>query len=103
MSLAFTRRDLMLAAACWSTILRAQEHDQAPTAHGDVKLEYLDPATAAEINAIAAQIIPEDETPGAVRAGVIYFIDRSLAGYDQDKRDIYTRGLAEAQAKRAEL
>ena len=41
---------------------------------------------AAEIKAIACQIIPDDETPGAERAGVIWFIDRALAGYDQDKR-----------------
>jgi gluconate 2-dehydrogenase gamma chain len=103
MPLAFTRRDLMFAAACWSTLLRAQEHNHASQAPGSTKLEYFDPATAAEINAIAAQIIPEDETAGAVRAGVIFFIDRSLAGYDQDKRELYARGLAEAQAKRAEL
>ncbi len=103
MPLAFTRRDLMFAAACWSTLLRAQEHHGAAQSSPDTRLVYFDPATAAEINAIAAQIIPEDETPGAIRAGVIFFIDRSLAGYDQDKRELYTRGLAETQAKRAEL
>ena len=64
---------------------------------------WFHPADAAEIKAIAAQIIPDDNTPGAGTAGVIWFIDRSLDGYDQDKQELYRRGLAETQAKRAEL
>lgn len=88
-----SRREWLLAAACWAEVLRAQ------TQH----FTWFDPATAAEIKAIACQIIPDDETPGADRAGVIWFIDRTLADYDQDKRELYKRGLAEMQAKRAEL
>ena len=34
---------------------------------------------------------------------VIWFIDRSLAGYDQDKQELYKSGLAQTQAKRAEM
>lgn len=86
----------MLAAACWTQVLRAQTP-------GSAKFVWFDPATAAEIKAIAAQIIPDDDTPGAERAGVIWFIDRALAGYDQDKQELYKRGLAETQAKRAGL
>jgi gluconate 2-dehydrogenase gamma chain len=88
-----TRRDWLAAAVCWAEVLRAQSKSFA----------YFDAATAAEIEAIAAQIIPDDDTPGAKQAGVIWFIDRSLAGYDTDKRDAYTRGLAETQSKRAGL
>lgn len=88
-----SRREWLLAAACWAEVLRAQSE----------QFTWFDPATAAEIKAIACQIIPDDETPGADRAGVIWFIDRALAGYDQDKRELYKRGLAEMQAKRAEL
>src|SRR5450755_3075621 len=91
-----SRRDWMLAAACWAEVLRAQSQDSA-------KFVYFDPATAAEIEAIAAQILPDDETPGARMAGVIWFIDRALAGYDQDKQQLYRDGLAAAQAKRAGL
>lgn len=54
-----------------------------------------------------AQIIPgdspDDPTPGAERAGVVWFIDKALAGYDSDKRGLYQTGLAEAQAARARL
>jgi gluconate 2-dehydrogenase gamma chain len=82
----------MLAAACWSQVLRAQP-----------KFATFDAAAAAEIQAIAACIIPDDETPGANAAGVIWFIDRALAGYDQDKRDVYSKGLAGAQARRAAM
>ena len=86
----------MLAAACWAEVLRAQNSQSD-------QLVWFNPADAAEIKAIAVQIIPDDDTPGAGTAGVIWFIDRSLAGYDQDKQELYKRGVAETQAKRAEL
>jgi gluconate 2-dehydrogenase gamma chain len=88
-----TRREWMFAAACWAEILRAQPE----------KFAWFDPTTAAEVNAIACQIIPDDETPGADRAGVIWFIDRALAGPDEDKRELYRTGLAQLQAKCAEM
>ncbi|HEV8040526.1 MAG TPA: gluconate 2-dehydrogenase subunit 3 family protein [Bryobacteraceae bacterium] len=91
-----SRREWVLAATCWAEVLRAQN------SHSN-QLVWFNPADAAEIQAIAAQIIPDDDTPGAGTAGVIWFIDRSLAGYDQDKQELYKRGLAETQAKRAEL
>jgi gluconate 2-dehydrogenase gamma chain len=56
-----------------------------------------------EISAIASQIIPSDDSPGAREAGVIYFIDRALATFDADKRGLYTKGLEDAERKRAEL
>lgn len=86
----------MLAAACWTEVLRAQQS-------GSQHFVWFDPAAAREIEAIAGQIIPDDDTPGAERAGVIWFIDRALAGFDQDKQDLYKRGLAETQAKRAAM
>jgi gluconate 2-dehydrogenase gamma chain len=91
-----SRREWVLAAACWAEVLQAQNSQSE-------QLVWFNPADAAEIKAIAAQIIPDDNTPGAGTAGVIWFIDRSLAGFDRDKQDLYKRGLAETQAKRAEL
>lgn len=91
-----SRRELALATACWAELLRAQP--ASPN-----QLVWFDPAAAAEIKAIASQIIPDDATPGAETAGVIWFIDRALAGYDRDKQALYKSGLAETQAKRAEL
>jgi hypothetical protein len=91
-----TRREWVLAAACWNEVLRAQNSQSN-------QFVWFHPADAAEIKAIAAQIIPDDNTPGAGTAGVIWFIDRSLDGYDQDKQELYKRGLAETQAKRVQL
>jgi gluconate 2-dehydrogenase gamma chain len=51
-----------------------------------------------ELRAIAARIIPTDETPGAEEAGVIYFIDAVLG---DDREDEYARvrlALREIQA-----
>ncbi|PWU07370.1 MAG: hypothetical protein C5B51_10140 [Terriglobia bacterium] len=89
-----TRRDWILAAACWTEALRAQAGQ---------RFAWFEPSMAAEIEAIAATIIPDDETPGAGQAGVIRFIDQALAGYDADKRELYHRGLADTQMRRAEL
>lgn len=91
--MSITRREWMLAAACWAEVLRAQPK----------KFAWFEASTADEIEAIAAEIIPDDDTPGARQAGVIWFIDGALAGYDEDKRELYNGGLAEAQAKRVEM
>jgi len=90
-----SRRDWVFAAVCWADIVGAQP--------ATPQLAWLDAAAAAEIKAIAAEIIPETDTPGADRAGVIWFIDRALAGYDRDKRDLYASGLRETQLRRAEM
>jgi gluconate 2-dehydrogenase gamma chain len=104
----FSRRDLLLAssvglAAILPQVLEAQEHAHQAMKSGAATLGYFDQATAAEIEAIAAQIIPTDETPGAREAGVIYFIDRALTTFDKDKQDEYRDGLAEVQKKRAAM
>lgn len=94
-----TRRSLLLStlsAATLSDIASAQIHRSAG-------YSYLDPASARELEAITAQIIPSDGTPGAVEAGCIHFIDRALETFDHDKRELYRTGLAAAQTKRLEL
>jgi len=70
------------------------QHAHEAAQAGGGKLQYLDAQAAAEIEALAAQIIPSDDGPGAKEAGVIFFIDRALATFDQDQRDIYRTGLA---------
>ncbi len=45
------------------------------------------------VNLISDQIIPRDQDPGAIDAGVVYFIDKQLAGpYKRFQRD-YREGL----------
>jgi gluconate 2-dehydrogenase gamma chain len=54
--------------------------------------EVLSPEQGADLAAIAAQIIPTDETPGAREAGVIFFIDRSLATFAKAQRPALDQG-----------
>lgn len=91
-------------AANWPEILAAQEHARhAAQSDVAVKFEFFTAAQAAEVEAISAQIIPTDDTPGAREARVIYFIDRALSTFDSDKQKIYRNGLEELQAKLKEL
>lgn len=60
---------------------------------------FLKAVEMATLTAIAEQIIPRTDTPGAIDAGVPGFIDRMLSGYYQDKeRDIVRAGLAQVAA-----
>lgn len=95
MQTALTRREWLALAACWAEAVRAQSTSGA--------FRYLDATSAGEVESIAAQIIPSDDTPGAREAGVIWFIDGALATFAEDKRAVYRSGLAAAAAKRAEM
>jgi gluconate 2-dehydrogenase gamma chain len=64
---------------------------------------FFTPAQAAEIEAMAAQIIPTDSTPGAREARVIVFIDRILNTFEKDARADYTKGLGELAAQTQQL
>jgi gluconate 2-dehydrogenase gamma chain len=91
-------------AANWPAILAAREHAQAAVESGaPSKFEFFTPEQAREVDAIAAQIIPTDSTPGAREAGVIHFIDRALTTFDSEKQKAYTEGLAQWLAKVKEL
>jgi gluconate 2-dehydrogenase gamma chain len=91
-------------AAHWPGILAAQEHAHAIAESGrPATLGFFSPDQAAEIESVAAQIIPKDDTPGAREAGTIYFIDRALTTFDQDKQAAYTQGLKDLRAKTHEL
>jgi len=54
---------------------------------------YLSPEQARTLEAICEQIIPADRDPGARNAGVVDFIDRQLAGFYRQFRDVYRIGL----------
>ena len=85
-------------------IVGAQEHaHRAAQSVPPREFEYLTPEQATEIEAVAAQIIPTDDTPGAREGRVIYFIDRALMTFDKDKRPQYVKGLKELQAKQKKM
>jgi gluconate 2-dehydrogenase gamma chain len=91
-------------AANWSAILEAQEHAKRAASSGhSAKFEFFSQEQATEVESVAAQIIPTDDTPGAREAGAVYFIDRALTTFDRDRQPVYTRGLEDLQAKVREL
>lgn len=83
------------AAACRDTSPDASMHmpDEVPAAGGPPPDPFLTPAQAADVEAITARIFPTDETPGAREAGVVHFIDRTLATGPEDQRAGFVAGL----------
>lgn len=95
--------------AAWITahyhdILAAQEYANKAGQNGKPpQLVFFTEAQAAEIEAMTAQIIPTDDTPGAREARCVYFIDRALSTFAKKSQPAYTKGLEELQAKTKEL
>jgi gluconate 2-dehydrogenase gamma chain len=82
----------------WPEIAQAsQEAHAASQLPGEARLSFLSAVEAADVEAVAAQIIPTDDTPGARDAGVVYFIDRALATFLTRLADDYRAQLAEFQ------
>jgi gluconate 2-dehydrogenase gamma chain len=90
------RSSLLLVPGLAEALQHAHDSVQSSAA----RVEYLSVADASEIEALAGEIIPADDSPGAKEAGAIYFIDRALATFDRDKRDLYRQGITAAQAER---
>jgi gluconate 2-dehydrogenase gamma chain len=66
----------------WSKVAAAANAAQrAQESPGQPSTSFLSQAELADVDAIAAQIIPTDSTPGAREAGVALFIDRALATF----------------------
>ncbi|MGO9934167.1 MAG: gluconate 2-dehydrogenase subunit 3 family protein [Steroidobacteraceae bacterium] len=99
---------LVLAAADWPAIAAAAAHAQqavklAAQPGQPVRFAVFTAEQAAELEAMVSQIIPSDDTPGAREAGIVYFIDRSLATFATSSRAVYMQGLIELQAKSRQM
>jgi gluconate 2-dehydrogenase gamma chain len=70
----------------------------APAPHASAWRTFTD-ADAAVVDAMAALIIPTDDTPGAREAGVVQFIDRSLETFARDQRVLFASGLADLKKR----
>lgn len=66
----------------------------ARRARAEASFEFFTPAEARTVEAIAAQIIPADDLPGAREAGVVYFIDRAMKIEPPEVHELYRTGLA---------
>jgi gluconate 2-dehydrogenase gamma chain len=83
----------------WAEIAQAAHETHVATQlAGEAKISFLSAAEAADIEAVAAQIIPTDDTPGARDAGVVYFIDRALATFLSQLASDYRAQVAEFRA-----
>jgi gluconate 2-dehydrogenase gamma chain len=85
-------------AANWPAAVAAAEAAQKT---GDFTFFTRDQAR--EIDAMAAQIYPTTDTPGAREAQVVYFIDLALVTFAQDKQKIYAAGLADLASRTRSL
>src|SRR5882672_1763872 len=82
----------------WAEVAHAMDQGHAPHTAGDPKISFLTAADAADIEAVAAQIIPTDDSPGAREAGVVYFIDRALGTFFSQLASDYRAQLVTFQA-----
>lgn len=94
-----TQHSLLVSAALSlaSSLTFAQPHQ-----HDSASLSTLQAAEAAGLLAVAARILPEDESgPGAVSGGVIHFIDRVLGSSREEWLGLLREGLLELDAQAA--
>ena len=85
----------------WPQIAAAAEHEghaghDMTAAH--TTFTTLSTAEAAEVDAIANQIVPGGATPGARDARVVYFIDNALGSFFAAQLPSFRKGLADFEA-----
>jgi len=91
-------------AANYPGILAAQNYVRKSVEAGQTpRLAVLTESQAVEVEAMTAQIIPTDSTPGAREARCVHFIDRALATFARDKQQAYVQGLQELDTKTRQL
>jgi len=86
----------LLALSVPSLILAGQQAQAAKSATRP--FATLTPEEAADLEAIAARIMPSDETPGAREAGVIYFMDNVLGNEREEVLPALRKWLSDLQA-----
>jgi len=83
----------------WAEAAAAVEQAHAVTHKaGDATISFLTAAEAVDVEAIAAQIVPTDDSPGAREAGAVRFIDRALDTFFSQLASDYRAQLATFQA-----
>ena len=91
-------------AANYAGILATHEYVLEAAQSGQpTKFEFFSQEQAVEVEAMAAQIIPTDSTPGAREARVVHFIDRALVTFEEERKPDYVQGLKDLQAQTRQL
>jgi gluconate 2-dehydrogenase gamma chain len=79
----------------------AAQQKTAPAAARAVRV--LTRAQADAIDAMTARILPSvDGRPGAHEAGVVYFVDKSLATFNAAQKTVYAEGVADLNRRATE-
>ena len=87
-------------ASQWPAITAAAHHaDDVSGASAPLGFEFLGPGEAADVEAIAAQIVPSGATPGAREAHAVHFVDRAMATFFAAWAPEFRTGLGDFQAK----
>jgi gluconate 2-dehydrogenase gamma chain len=94
----FLLKSFSASAAAWLAAAWPAEVAAAEAAQKMGAFTYFTPQQAREIEAMAAQIYPATDTPGAREAQVIYFIDLGLVTFAADKQPVYAKGFGELAA-----
>jgi Gluconate 2-dehydrogenase subunit 3 len=89
-------------SAQWPAVVAAAQHAHAAAKNAPGKFEVLSTEQARQVEAVASQIIPSGELPGAREAGVVYFIDRALKTFASEDLPVYEKGLAHLNQLTAE-
>lgn len=83
----------------WSSIAEAAHDAHLAGKSPGAAAAFLTHREAADVEAICAQIIPSDATPGAREAGVVFFIDRALATFFPRLRMIFASSSMSSRLK----
>jgi hypothetical protein len=102
-----TRRGLLFAlgglsagawlSTLWPQIAAAAAHAEHAATAVPAAPAFLSLADVTDVDAVAAQILPGGESPGAREAHAVYFIDRALATFFSDRAPAFRAGLSEFQ------
>ena len=94
----FLLKSFSASSAAWLAANWPAEVAAAEAAQKLGNFTFFTRPQAAEIDAMAAQIYPTTDTPGAREAQVVYFIDLALVTFAADRQEIYAKGFAELSA-----
>jgi gluconate 2-dehydrogenase gamma chain len=84
----------------WPAIAAAAHHaEEMAATPAVVGFQFFSPSEAADVAAIAAQIVPSGEALGAREAHAVYFTDRALSTFFAGWAADYRTGLADFQTK----
>lgn len=105
--MSFTRREWIygtVGAGASAAIAAAQDHARQAVERAEgATFGFFDPAAAADVAAIAGQILPSGDGPGAAEAGAVFFIDRALTTFDKEQQGVYRKGLADLNERRKQM